>query len=315
MASRRQATRADAAERTRVLISFRHHPRQGVTLVELLVALTLAAVVLGSATTVLLRQHRAAAALGSALATDAQLRGATGALAAELAVLSTSAGDLTAGEASDTALQLRSLVSRGVACDEGVGVIIVADEAGEPPGALDGSVPKVGDSLWWYAGDSTGRWRSARIASADSIIAPCPLTSASARPARRLGTVGADTVPAGAPLRITRSVRYAFYLSGDGSWQLGMREWIDATARFAAPQPVAGPFVMRHAESRTGIRYFDDAGDELALGPTGVDVARIARLRLTVLVAAGVRALASDSIGRDSVDVALPRARELARDF
>ena len=289
--------------------------RPGVTLVELLVAMTLGAVVLGSATSVLLRQQRTSAALGSAVATDAQLRGATGALAAELAVLSASAGDLAAGEARDTSLQLRSLVARGVACDDGAGVTIVADDADEPPGALDGAVPRVGDSLWWYAGDSTGRWRSARIASSDSVTAPCPLTSAPPRPARQLVIGVADTVPSGAPLRITRPVRYAFYRSGEGSWQLGMREWIDATARFAAPQPVAGPFIMRVAELRSGFRYFDTAGDELPIGPGGVDVSRVARLRLTVLVAAGVRALKSDSIARDSVDVALPPARELARDF
>ena len=292
-----------------------HRRRPGVTLVELLVALTLAAIVLGSATSVLLRQQRTTAALGSSVATDAQLRGAAGAIGAELAVLSASAGDLGAGEARDTALQLRSLVARGVACDDGVGVTILADDAEEPPGPLDGVIPRVGDSLWWYAGDSTGRWRSARIASSDSVIAPCLLTSAPPRPTRQLGIGGVDSVPSGAPLRITRTVRYAFYRSGDGSWQLGMREWIDATARFAAPQPVAGPFVMRIAELRTGFRYFDAAGDELPIGPAGVDVARVARLRLSVLVAAGVRALASDTIVRDSVDVALSHARELERDF
>ena len=288
--------------------------RPGVTLVELLVALTLAAIMLGSATSVLLRQQRTAASLGSSVATDAQLRGAAGALAAELAVLSAAAGDLQAGEARDTALQLRSLVTRGVACDDGVGVTIVADDADESPGAPEGVVPRAGDSLWWYPGDSTRRWRSARIAASDSVTAPCSLTSAPSRPARRLGLAGADSVPSGAPLRVTRQVRYAFYRSGDGSWQLGMREWIDATARFAAPQPVAGPFVMRSGESHTGFRYFDAAGNELPIGPGGVDIARVARLRLVVLIAAGFRALTSDSLVRDSVDVALARAREIARD-
>ena len=289
--------------------------RLGVSLVELLVALTLAAIVLGSATSVLLRQQRTAAALGSSVATDAQLRGAAGAIAAELAVLSASAGDLHAGEARDTALQLRSLVTRGVACDDGVGVAIVADDADAPLGTLEGVVAKAGDTLWWYAGDSTRQWRSTRIAASDTVAAPCPLTSAPSRTARRLGLGGNDTVPSGAPIRVTRQVRYAFYRSGDGSWQLGMREWIDAISRFAGPQPVAGPFVMQSGESHTGFRYFDAGGTELPIGPGGVETARVARLRLVVLVAAGVRALISDSIVRDSVDVALARAREIARDF
>lgn len=282
--------------------------RAGATLVELLVALTLAAIVLGSATTVLLRQQRTTAALGSTVATDAQLRGATGALRAELAVLSASAGDLGAGEARDTALQLRSLVARGVACDDGLGVTILADDADEPPGALDSAVPRVGDSLWWYRGDSTRQWRASRVASSDSVSAPCPLTSAPLRPARRLGIGGADTILSGTPLRITRPVRYAFYRSGDGSWQLGMREWIDATSRFAAPQPIAGPFVMRAGESRTGFRYYDTADFELPLGPAGVEVGRVARLRIVVLVAAGVGTRSSGSIVRDSVDIAVQRA-------
>lgn len=285
----------------------RHCYRHGTTLVELLVALTLAAILLGSATAVLLRQQRTAVALGSSAATDAQLRGTTGALAAELAVLSAAAGDFEKGEARDTALQLRSLVARGIACDDGVGATILADDADEPPGALNGAVPRVGDSLWWYAGDSTKRWRSARVASSDSVSAPCSLTSAPLRPARRLGTGGADTIQSGTPLRITRPVRYAFYRSGDGSWQLGMREWIDASARFAAPQPVAGPFVMRAGDSRTGFRYYDTAGIELPVGPDGVDVARVARLRIVVLVAAGVGSLSSESTVRDSVDIALQR--------
>ena len=315
MAGGRAATRAHAAKCARVLMHQPNRRRRGVTLVETLVALTLASIVLGSATSVLLRQHRTAAALGSAVATDAQLRGALGALAAELAVLSAMAGDLEAGEARDTALQLRSLVTRGLACNDGAGVTIVAADVDEPPGARDVAIPRVGDTLWWYGGDSTGRWRSSRIASSDSVTAPCPLTSAPSQPARRLGIGGVDTVPSGAPLRITRPARYAFYRSGDGSWQLGMREWIDATARFAAPQPVAGPFIMRAGASRTGFRYFDDAGDELPIGPAGVDVTRIARVRLTVLVLSGVRALVSDTIARDSVDIALPRARGRGREF
>ena len=78
------------------------HPDQriGATLVELVVALSLSAIVLGAAASSVLRQHRTTRVVTGEAATTAQLRAATGALSGELSVLSRGAGDIVAGEAA-----------------------------------------------------------------------------------------------------------------------------------------------------------------------------------------------------------------------
>jgi hypothetical protein len=280
-------------------------PPRGATLAELLVALTLAAIVLGTAASTLLRQQRTAGALGRAAGGDAQLRAATGALAVELGALAAGSGDLVPQQATDTAVQLRSLVVSGLACGDAVGS---ATFLGEDDGSADvplGPAPRVGDSLWWFGGEP-GVWRGRRIVASDSVSAPCPLHGMPPVPARRAAIAEPDSIAYGAPLRITRPVRYLFYRSGDGSWQLGVREWIDGAGRFASPQPVAGPFLMRAAGARTGFRFYDADGLELSVADAPLPTERVARVRVTVIAAGGAAAVA-DAVRRDSVDVALQR--------
>jgi hypothetical protein len=87
-----------------------------------------------------------------------------------------------------------------------------------------------------------------------------------------------------------------------------VREWSDATGRFASPQPVAGPFLMRAGAARTGFRFYDDAGVELGDAGTGVPADRVARIRISVIAAAPGGSGASDGAQLDSLDVALQRA-------
>jgi type II secretory pathway pseudopilin PulG len=277
-------------------------------LVELLVALTLSAIVLGTAASTLLRQQRSASALGRAAGGNAQLRAAVGALAVELAALAAGSGDLAAGQASDTAVQLRSLVASGLACGDAVASATFAPEEDGPAGTLSGSAPRAGDSLWWYGG-VPGQWRARRVVAVDSVSVPCLLTSAPVGPARRVTVAERDSIPYGALLRVTRPTRYAFYKSGDGSWQLGVREWSDATGRFASPQPVAGPFLMQAGSARTGFRFYDDAGTDLGGGGAGVQADRVARIRVRVIAPEGQGGDGSrDVVQIDSIDVALQRA-------
>ena len=278
-------------------------PRQGVTLAELLVALTLTGIVLGTATSSLLRQQRTAVVVRGTASTSAQLRAATGALGAELAPLAVGSGDLVPGEASDTTIGLRTLVASGASCNDAVGSATFAREDGEGIES-NGHAPRPGDSLWWYAHAATG-WHGRPIVASDSVDAPCLLTGATAERSRRVLIAGPDSIPFGAYLRVTRRSRYTFYRSGDGSWQLGLQEWVPETARLAAPQPVAGPFVMRTGRERSGFRYFDPSGAEIQPGELANQIARVARVRMTVLMRAGANGSPSSEITRDSVDVAL----------
>ncbi len=280
--------------------------RPGHSLVELLVALALSAIVLGAATSTLLRQHRTAATLDGRARSGAQLRAATGAIGAELALLSVAAGDLVPGELGDTALELRAFVGSGVACDDGVGVVLLAPEPASPASPTPLVSAKAGDSLWWYVGAKEGGWRGTSIAAADSVFLACLAVGGAMAPVARLAIGGTDSLRRGTPLRVTRKARYAFYRSGDGSWQLGFREWNEGTRRLAAPQPIAGPFLMRVGSERTGFRYFDREGAELSSAGGGIDADRVARVRMTVMTLD--RAVPGlDSLRRDSVDVALDR--------
>ena len=138
-----------------------------------------------------------------------------------------------------------------------------------------------------------------------SGTATCATDGGGAQSVLRLAFATPDTVPRAAPVRITRQARYSFYHAGDGTWQLGLAEWSEVLHAFAPPQPVAGPFVVGASGGvRSGFRYFDAAGAELATTGQGALVGLVARVRVTV-VTAGTASGGSASAIRDSVDVAL----------
>jgi prepilin-type N-terminal cleavage/methylation domain-containing protein len=279
--------------------------RPGVTLVELMVALVLAAIVLGAATASSLRQQRAHATIIAATDADAQIRAATMVLAGQLEQLDPAVGDLVQGEAEDTAVQVRAPVAHSIACQREVGAAtLVPYMAGSV--ALGGIVapPKTGDTLWWRP-DST--WRSSRIVGTNAVSATCA-NGLGAGPSHQMVLTGADTIDAGTPLRVTRQTRYAIYRASDGTYQLGVREWNDSTHRFPAPQPVAGPLLPRNGGRRTGFRYFDSGGAELMLSAGPIDVTTVARIRISMQTVVAVRAAGQDSVRVDSVDVALHHA-------
>ena len=276
--------------------------RYGASLAELLVALTISGIVLGTATATVLRQQRTTATLGGRAARGSQTRAALGALSVDLSALAVASGDLVPAEMRDSAIQLRSVVTAGLACGDAVGLTSLVADLGAPSTETVAAEPRVGDTLWWYGASDSG-WRGQPISAADSVTTACPLDGGRVRAARRIVIAAAESIHAGSPLRITRPARYSFYRSGDGSLQLGLREWSEAGHRFAPPQPVAGPFVARDVGGRSGFRYFDAEGAELPIGADGVDAARVARVRVTVLAHAAGQA--SADIRRDSIDVAL----------
>ncbi|CAN5919476.1 hypothetical protein BH11GEM1_BH11GEM1_36110 [soil metagenome] len=280
--------------------------RRGTALLELLLALALAGVVLSIATASLLRQQRVHARLRGQSGADRQLRAATMVLAGQLAELDATAGDIASGSASDTALQFRATVATSFACEQSAGSVTLLPELGGG-GSYAGTLSAVrpGDTLWWL-GDST--WTAARIRSVDAASVTCTGPLAFAGPTMRLVlSPSADSIPAGAPLRITRHTRYSLYRSGDGSWQLGSREWNDVTGMFSSPQPVAGPLLLVAGARRSGYRYFDAMGQELDLTAGLADVTRIARIRITMRSVASGQDRGSDSVRTDSVEVGLRR--------
>jgi len=86
-----------------------------------------------------------------------------------------------------------------------------------------------------------------------------------------------------------------------------LREWSETDHHFAPPQPIAGPFLLRAESQHSGFRYFDADGGELSVGPVGVEVARVARLRVTMLMLDHSLQSGGNGVRRDSLDIALQR--------
>ena len=283
--------------------------RAGTSLVELIVALALAAVVLGTATSSLLHQQRGARWAVVSSGAEAQMRPLAQLLPGELAPLDAGAGDLVSGSLSDSTMQLRVVVASSVACDSATTVLTLVPDA--PSRVAIGGVgraPVIGDSLWFYPSDSLG-WQSRRVIAVGHPSVTCGRPASTAGSAYRLTLDAPAGAPGATPVRITRQERYVVYRASDGWWYLGNRAWSAATGTFAAPQPIAGPFVRSLASGvRTGFRFFDSLG--VVVVPNGMNERSITRVRVNSV--ALVPSLAgSDSVRRDSADVALARNRAL----
>jgi type II secretory pathway pseudopilin PulG len=284
--------------------------RAGTTIAEMLVSLTLAAVVLAVATGSLLRQQRTTTSMTASVESAAQLRLALALLPAQVGHGPASSADLVTGELRDTALQLRTAVATAVSCDSARDPWFALDED-EPASTGLASLPRDGDTLWWYLPDSA-RWNGrpivdVRADSADCPAAASPAPGAPRRAVMRLQIEGDETIPRLAPLRVTRQVRLVIYRSGDGSWQLGLREWSPGAMALAAPQPVAGPLQRIAPDGvRSGFRYYDASEVELHPASDRATIDRIARIQFTAVAPPSTTPGSATPPGvRDSVDVVL----------
>jgi len=277
--------------------------RAGSSLVELLVALGLAAVLLTAATGSMLRQQRATRWVGVLGAAESQAAHAVRLLPDELALLDAAAGDIVPGQATDSTLELRTVVASAVACDTATNAVTLAPDVGTPPpvGGIARAIA-AGDSLWFL--DSVG-WRPRAVVAASRTTSGCLRPPTPAAATTRLALDAPMDIGGGTPLRVTRHERWVFYRASDGRWYLGVRDWNAASARFNTSQPVAGPFVraLRSGE-RTGLRFYDSLGN--ALVPDGTNEGGIARVRVTALSAVAAYG-AMDTVRRDSADAVLAR--------
>lgn len=224
--------------------------KRGVTLIEMLIALALLALVSALATSLLLRQHWTAEAQGQRAALQSTLRAAALFLSSELRELGGTPGDPDILVVAPESLSYRAMRSAGVSCGLSAGAVLVAR------GELSGyRLPQAGrDSLLlWYEGSpgnpADDRWIRLPILSVS--------TGTCGRPADLLGTA-VDTLatplsgfPPRAPFRTFEIMQVKLY-SSTGDYWLGARS-------VSAPeliQPFAGPF-QAHGVTLT---YFDSLG-------------------------------------------------------
>ncbi len=214
----------------------------------MVLALSVATVVLGSLAAVLLRQQRYYAAHAQLAATRDAARIAAEVLGAELRALSTAAGDLYA--MSGDSVALRSTTGLGVTCSVAGDHISLRRVTGSFGHSESDSVLIFRDGDPGTARDD--RWvalDTRRLLRADAGRCPDGRT-----PELGLAVGGSLVgVTVGAPVRGFRPYVYKLYLGGDGRWWLGQR------LRSGRVQPLAGPFA---APDSGGLRleYLSGAG-------------------------------------------------------
>ena len=225
------------------------NPRRGASLAEMIVALTLTAIVSTAGVAALSSAERYITRSRAASEARRTLREAESVLATDLRA--TSPDSLRVR--GDTAVDFLGLVGVSVLCASSGGVLVLPPEVstGGHPLSSWRAAPEAGDLLALFDTADGGRWRLAVVDSASTRAdgAGCTpstgLISAADSVARRAvtrvvlrSTPGAAGV-VGAPVRVMRAGRYALTRSGDGSWSLSYRRCAGASCGTA--QPVVGP--------------------------------------------------------------------------
>jgi prepilin-type N-terminal cleavage/methylation domain-containing protein len=251
--------------------------RRGHSLIEIVIALALLALVLSAVVGTTVRTWRSHLRFGLRADARAQLQAATHAIAHDLRGLSGAAGDITSAAARDSAIELRTIVGQGAVCDTTRGLAIRLAIAPDSPAAPAPLTVSAGDTMWIFVeSDTTAEWHGVHVTSARRDGSLCArdgstlVLSTGAPPAR---------MQLGAPVRLTRRVRWSLYRNANG-WFLGRREWNVSLGRFDVVQPVAGPLAPYGAASGLELRYFDAQNAEVPSG--SLDTRRITRVDVTL---------------------------------
>lgn len=278
---------------------FRRPARRGFTLVELLIAMTMLAVVGGTIVTMLNGQQRFVRAASDIGAMRSQLQTAAVILPADLRAISASGADIRS--MSDSSVQVRATIASSIVCAIAGNVVTLAPDSPLQSSTSSGTVdvkltsimlpPAAGDSIFLWDQDST-RWGNGAATTPYGITGVATSTCAtlngqpfaSSGPALQLtlgATPSATGVAVGTTVRVVRDVRYGLYQSSaDNQWYLGYRDY--NSTDFTGYENVAGPFrpYASGATSTSGVRfaYFDTTGTEIT---DYTQVARVARIQTT----------------------------------
>lgn len=304
--------------------------RPGVTLIELVIALTVLAVVGGVMTNLLIRHQRFNRALTETADSRSRMRDIATILPTDLRGASSIGRDLLAIDL--TSMQFRSSIGSSVLCAIAGGAVIEL-----PPATLaSGQVltawinpPKPGDVAYIYD-DGAGRgnvddtWAQFVITDTTSAVDPawCPSAGVSAftQPAddgqrRYRITLNAAPDPMrikiGAPIRFAREVRYSLFAASDNNWYVGY-ETCTPSGAVGVPGPctdreiLAGPVRPASSDTTSSGLYFLYYGQDGAPITNAAQAAQIARVAIGMRtspqsLSAALKKLGGMDTGRDSL--------------
>lgn len=260
--------------------------RRGHTVIELLVALAVGAIVIGLGATVGFRHQRFHRDVVIAVERTERLEQTAVLIPISLRSIAPGEGDIAPGAARDTSLEFRATIASAVICDSGSSTVALAPAGLEPRLSSVLSRPETGDTAWILeANGPTERWIPRAVVAVLDSSTVCALGGSypfggASRSSLALRLAAA--IPTGAvALRVTRPWRYSLYRASDGAWYLGAKEWNAALLRFNTIQPVAGPLVSA-AASGLRFRYMDSLG--LLLPSATLETHRIAAIEVALRV-------------------------------
>lgn len=256
----------------------------GFTLIELIVATAIAAIVGTTLMVTLSRQERFYSSAAQMLQVRGQLRDGADVLTSDIRGAAIERYGLPL--MTDTAMEFFSTVGSSVICETPAGSTLFLPPAALSSGAPLTSLvaqPDTGDIALIYAmpggSPDSAQWMEARIAgfSTRSLATSCPpstgFTSTSDAAGGERGyaltlTANPGTgIRKGAPVRFIRRGRYSLYASG-GQWYLGYRRCnAEGQSSCGTVQPISGPYLPYKGpgdpEAGLVFRYFDASGGEI----------------------------------------------------
>ena len=303
-------------------------PRRGLTLIEVIIAMTMFAFIGGMLVSVMLRQQRYQRALADVADARGRMRDVATIIPTDLRGTSSVGGDLLS--IGLTALQFRAAIGSSALCRYAAPNVIEL-----PPKKLSsGNVitswinpPAPGDIVFMYndgtaAGNVDDTWTQFTITDTASAVNPawCPagptsITQAAdaAEPRYRVTLSAAPDplrIKVGAPIRFAREVRYSLYSASDANWYVGYETCTPSgTPGVAGPcrnrEVLAGPVEAASADTTTSGLYFIYYNQNGARITSLAQAAQIARvgigLRTSPLSLRDAMKLGGSMVGRDSL--------------
>ena len=271
--------------------------RRGITLIELLVTITVLAIVGASLSTILTRQQRFYRDAAETVVVRRELRGGAALLPTDLRAISTAGGDLLAAAATQFAA--RATIGSGVVCAVGPQSLdLVPLDLSTNTLTAWYATPQASDTLFVFnEGAGTGAtddtWWKTSVVATSMDAAFCPGTPYVAAADAGLPKIRLD-ITAGVPpevtvgtvVRITRPVRYSlFQPSASSEWYLGYEEHDGRS--WSAVAPVAGPLT---ATGGARFLYYDTTGTQRT-PVTAAELTNVARVGVTLRAAGRTDAL------------------------